>query len=298
MAEPISVVGAARARAHEGMEIAAVAALDPDRLAITSDRGDRTFAQLNARANQLAHLLRERGYKTGDGIALLCSNRPEFIEVVFAAHRLGARLTTVNWHLAPEEAGYIIDDCDAVALFADDRSAEAAQFAVNGSGKLLASFAIGDPIDGLEDYESAIAGQPETDIENPARGNLMQYTSGTTGRPKGVMREQPDPAAAAGMQELLTLVFQFDPDSGTDRALVAGPLYHSGPYNLGMNTPLTAGIGIVMMDKWTPQDCLRLIEQHRITHSFMVPTMFMRMLELPDEQRKAFDVSSLKKNTG
>ena len=101
--KPVSVVAAARAKASVGMEISAVAALDPERNAIISEHGNLNFKQLNQRANQIAHMLRAMGYQTGDGIALLCGNRPEFMEVRFAAHRMGARLTTVNWHLAAAE---------------------------------------------------------------------------------------------------------------------------------------------------------------------------------------------------
>jgi long-chain acyl-CoA synthetase len=294
MADKQTVVEAARALAPVGMEIAAVAARDPERIAVISEYGILNFRQLNQRANQISHLLRDRGYKNGDGIAILCGNRPEFIEVRFAAHRLGARLTTVNWHLSPEEAAYIVDDCDAVALFADARCAEAAMLAVKAAGKLKSSLAIGGNIEGCEDYPAALAPYPTSNIDKPALGNLMQYTSGTTGRPKGVLRKQPDPEAAAGLQELLTLVFQFDPGSGEDRALVTGPMYHSGPFNLTMNTPLTAGITVVVMDKWEPEKTLQLIVEHRITHCFMVPTMFMRLLALPQEIRKQYDVSSLR----
>jgi long-chain acyl-CoA synthetase len=294
MADAQTVVEAARAKASVGMEISAVAARDPQRIAVISQQGSRSFGRLNDRANQIAHLLLDRGIQRGDGIAILCSNRPEFIEARFAAHRLGARLTTVSWHLAPEEAAYIIEDCDAVALFADARSAAAVERAVECSENLKTCLAIGGSIGGCEDYESTLATYPGTDIKQPSLGTLMQYTSGTTGRPKGVLRKQPDPEAAAGMQELLTLVFQFDPDSGEDRALVTGPLYHTGPFNLTMNTPLTAGIGVVLMDKWEPEATLQLIQQHRITHCFMVPTMFMRLLDLPEEVRNSYDVSSLR----
>ena len=185
MSEPVSVVDAARAKASVGMEISAVAAIDPERTAVVSEYGNLTFKQLNDRANQIAHMLRERGYHPGDGIAILCGNRTEFIEVRFAAHRIGARLTTVNWHLAADEIAYIIDDCDAVALFADVRSAQAAAQAVKKAGKLKVSLAIGGPIEGFENYDEVVATYPTDDIENPSLGSIMQYTSGTTGRPKG-----------------------------------------------------------------------------------------------------------------
>lgn len=294
MSNTLSVVDAARGKASVGMEIAAVANLDPQRSAVISEHGNLTFGQLNARANQIAHLLRAKGYKSGDSIAILCGNRPEFVEVRFAAHRIGARLTTVNWHLAADEIAYIVDDCDAVALFADIRTAEGAALALSSAQQVKVALAIGGSIGGFEDYEQALSEFPEGDIESPALGTVMQYTSGTTGRPKGVLRKQPDPEAAADMQALLSAVFQFEPDSGLDQSLVTGPLYHSGPFNLCMTTPMTSGIGIVIMDRWEPEQTLRLIEQHRISHSFMVPTMFMRMLQLPAVVREQYDVSSLR----
>ena len=288
------VVDAARAKASVGMEISAIAALDPERLAVISEFGNRSFQEVNERANQIARLLREQGYQEGDGIALLCGNRPEFIEVRFAAHRIGARLTTVNWHLSAEEIAYIVDDCDAVALFADVRSAEATTASLKQADKLKVKLAIGGEIEGCENYAAVLDNYSGENIDKPSLGTVMQYTSGTTGRPKGVLRTQPDPNAAADMQALLSAVFQFEPDSGTDKSLVTGPLYHAGPFNLCMTTPMTSGIGCVVMDKWEPEKTLQLIDQYKITHSFFVPTMFMWMLQLPDAVRNQYDLSSLR----
>lgn len=294
MSESLPISEQARQAAPIGMEIAAVAARDPARLAIISEHGDRNFKQLNDRVNQIAHLLREQGVKAGDPVALLCGNRPEFVEVRFAAHRIGARLTTVNWHLSAAEIAYIVNDCEAVALFADVRSAEAVKIALEQSSHLKIQLAIGGDIAGCESYAQVLANYPAQDIDNPCLGTVMQYTSGTTGRPKGVLRKQPDPAKAADMQALLTAVFQFEPESGTDMSLVTGPLYHAGPFNLCMTTPLVSGIGVVMMDKWEPEKTLQLIQQYKITHSFFVPTMFMRMLQLPSSTRELYDVSSIR----
>ena len=294
MSESSSLFQAACQAAPVGMEVAAVAAHVPERIAIQSERGNLSFGELNQRVNALAHYLRSVGLQAGDALALICSNRPEFCEVSLACHRLGLRMTPVNWHLSAEEAAYVITDCEARVLIADDRAVAAATLAASQSPHVLQALSIDCRLDGFVDYDTAIANFPVTDIDHPARGTVMQYTSGTTGRPKGVMRKQPDPAQAAGMQEILTAVFQYQPETGSDVGLVTGPLYHSGPYNLCMMTPLTAGIGIVIMDKWEPEATLELIERYRISHAFFVPTMFKRMLDLPDETRQQYDFSSLR----
>ncbi|MEH6582921.1 MAG: AMP-binding protein [Halioglobus sp.] len=282
------------ARAHIGMEIAVVAAEVPDRVAIYSDHGNLTFAELNRQANQVAHLLRARGIKEGDALALLCGNRPEFAIVRYACHRMGLRLTPVNWHLAADEITYIVDNCDAVALIADIRVSEQAQAAIADNKKLRVRIAVGGGISGFEPFDATLQGISGEDIDNPSLGNMMLYTSGTTGRPKGVLRDHPDPQKAADMQAILSAVFQFQPDTGEDCALATGPLYHAGPFNLCMTTPLSAGISTVFMDKWEPEAMLRLIQQFRITHTFCVPTMFVRLLQLDESVRSNYDISTIR----
>lgn len=289
-----SVFEEACALAPVGMEISAVAARDPNRRAIDSEYGTRSFYELNCRANQIARMLIKAGIEPGDPVALLCGNRPEFVEVVMAAHRLGIRLTPVNWHLKADEIAYIVNDCEAKALFADVRVGEAALAATQNNLNLRLKIAIGGELPGFTPWEQAGSDLSDDNIADPVRGSVMQYTSGTTGKPKGVLRKQADPAKAADMQQLITAVFQFTPDGGSDRTLATGPLYHSGPFNLCMLTPLTAGIGIVLMDKWTPEQNLALIEKYRISHCFFVPTMFSRMLQLPEDTRRRYDLSSLK----
>ena len=288
-----TIFEAACARAHEGMEIAAVAERDPQRPAVYSQYGDMNFGQLNRRVNQVARQLRAAGIGPGDPVALLCGNRPEFVVVRFACHRLGVRLTPVNWHLAPDEIAYVVENSDALALFADERAEPGARLALAVAPALRMKVAIGGSIEGFESWDASLA-QDDTDIDEPALGSMMLYTSGTTGRPKGVLRNQPDPQKAADMQALLSAVFQFQPDAGTDLALTTGPLYHAGPFNLCMTTPLTSGIGTVVMDKWTPEETLALIEKHRITHTFLVPTMMQRLLRVDEATRLAADISSMR----
>lgn len=281
------------ARAAVGMEIAAIAAEVPERMAIYSQHGDLTFAELNNQANQVAHLLRAAGLQAGDALALLCGNRPEFAVVRFACHRMGLRLTPVNWHLSADEVAYIVDNCDAKALFADIRVSDQARAAIADNTQLQVKVAIGGSIPGFDDF-SCIAAHSPDNIDDPSLGGMMLYTSGTTGRPKGVDRAHPDPQKAADMQAILSAVFQFQPDTGKDCALATGPLYHAGPFNLCMTTPLTAGISTVFMDKWEPEAMLQLIEQYRITHTFCVPTMFVRLLQLDDTLRQGFDISTIR----
>ncbi|MCL4103986.1 UNVERIFIED_CONTAM: hypothetical protein GTU68_034848 [Idotea baltica] len=277
------------------MEIAAVAALVPDRIAVSSKLGQLTFKQLNDYSNQLARLLSDGGLEAGDAVALVCSNRNEFLIARFACHRLGLRLTPVNWHLASAELGYIVDNCDAKALILESNiSDDATSDMLAGNPSLLVKLAIGDAIEGFRAWHESLAQYSPADIDSPSLGHTMLYTSGTTGRPKGVLRKQADPKKAADMQGLLTAVFQFQPESGNDCALVTGPLYHAGPFNLCMTTPLTAGIAVVLMDKFDARDALELIGRHQISHTFFVPTMMSRLLNLPVSVKRATDITSIR----
>lgn len=293
MSTPSNLFDRAMARAHEGMEIAAVAAELPDQTAIYSAQGEQSFAELNARANQLVRAMRRAGVGEGDPVALLCSNRLEFAAVRFACHRMGARITPVNWHLSAEEISYIVGNCEAQVLFADKR-VEASAMAAAASPCLTLRVAIGGDIEGFERFDEFGSDLNSDDIDDPILGNMMLYTSGTTGRPKGVLRKQADPETAAAMLQIMMAVFQYDPESGADRALCTGPLYHSGPFNICLTQPLSAGISTVLMDKWEPELTLQLIDEHKITHCFFVPTMFNRLLQLDETVRSRYDISTLK----
>jgi len=276
--------------AASGMVIAWHAAMDPQRHAIISQAGNRTYAELNARANQLVRALRRAGLKAGDAVALLCSNRPEFVEVTAACQRGGFRLTPVNWHLKGSEIGYIVDNCEARAFFADARFRDAASEAANLSPGLAVKLAIGGSIPGFTDYETAVAPEAGDDLADPVLGTQMMYTSGTTGYPKGVFRREAAPVSPLLVK--LTETAGFRP--GEDMALVTGPLYHAAPLALNLNFPLNSGVGCVIMDKWDAEETLRLIAEHRITHTHVVPTMLHRILSLPPETRDKYDHSSLR----
>jgi long-chain acyl-CoA synthetase len=272
----------ARATA-EGRAIAYWAEIAPDRSAIVSAYGDRTFAELDDHADQLARALRANGLVEGDAVALVCRNRPEFVETWAACRRAGFRLTPVNWHLTVDEMAYIVEDCEARALVADVGIESAAQLATRLAPALDVVLVVGGTAAVGEEYAAAITTQPTGALPDPAVGSLMLYTSGTTGRPKGVRKQPHTP----GVDNLAG----YEADSVH---LCTGPLYHAAPLNISLIAPLSNGAGVVLMDGWTAPETLQLIERHSVTHTHMVPTMFHRLLALDAPTRERFDTSSLR----
>ncbi|MDQ6852998.1 MAG: AMP-binding protein [Actinomycetota bacterium] len=267
------------------MAVAWHAARRPASPALISDAETVTYAELNARANRLARALRSRGLERGDAVALLCSNRAEFVEVVLATQRAGLRITTVNWHLTGDEAAYIVDDCQARALVAEARFADAAR-AAGAAADVKVRLAVDGPIEGFDDLAAASGAESGDDLVDPVLGSQMLYTSGTTGRPKGVYRDE------ASLSTAVTLARQACRDGNVH--LLTGPLYHAAPLLFSLNAPLVAGAPVVIMPAWDPENALRLVERHRVTHTHMVPTMFHQLLALPAETRARYDVSSLR----
>ena len=270
-----------------GMGIAVWASLMPAFPAVIAPSGTRTFDELNRRANRLVRALRARGLVAGDGVALLCANRCEYAEVLWATRRAGWRLTTINWRLTGDEAAYIVDDCDAKAFIADESFAEAARHVVQGCAKLTACLAVGGEIEGFAAYDEVVDAYPSENISDPQLGTSMLYTSDTTGRPKGVQRAGVSPLSpsALGIQE------NYRP--GESVHLCTGPLYHAAPLTFSLALPNFYGATVVMMDGWDARQALQLIEKHRVTHTHMVPTMFHRLLSLPEEVRAQYDLKSL-----
>jgi long-chain acyl-CoA synthetase len=173
--------------AEVGMQPAIWAELTPDRVAVYDcTLQNRSFGELNANANRIARLLRAVGLQPSDSVALACSNRAEFCDVLLAVLRTGMRCTPVNWHLTGDEIAYIVNDCEARALFADSRIAEAVAIAAPQCSDLALKVAIGGEIAGFSPFDAAMAPFDGSNIDDPMRGHTMLYTSGTTGRPKGV----------------------------------------------------------------------------------------------------------------
>ena len=258
----------------------------PDAPAIISEHGDRTKAELDANANRLVRALRARGVRARDGLALMCANRPEFAETVAATQRAGLRLTPINWHLTGDEAGYIVDDCEATVLVADARFADTARRAADLAPGLRVCVAVGGPIEGFDAWSDVVEPEDGGALADPTVGSLMFYTSGTTGRPKGV-RRRPVARDALGVAQLT----RYRADAHVH--LCTGPLYHAAPFAFSLAAPAAMGTPVVLMDGWSAEQTLALVDRHGITHSHMVPTMFHRLLSLPDGVRARHDVSSL-----
>ena len=272
-----------------GMTLAVFARHIPNEPAVLSRAGDRTFRELNANANRLARALRARGLRSDDSVALLCGNRPEFVEVVYACLRAGLRFTPVNWHLTGDEAAHIIGDCEAKAAIVD------AQFAQSAAGiralcpSATVKLSVAGELPGFGSYESALAEQDGSDLPDPELGSRMLYTSGTTGKPKGVLR----PKIGIVVRSPSLIAAGYAPGA-CQLHLCAGPLYHAAPLAFSLTVPLAEGVGVVLMERWDAEEALRLIERHRATHTHMVPTMFHRLLRLPDAVKSRYDVSSLR----
>ena len=271
-----------------GMAAAVHAASKPEVIAVRDEQGgELTWAELNEQANRLARYFRSMGLGRDDGVALLCSNRVEFIVVFMAALRCGVRVTPINWRLTAEEIGYILDNCDAQTFLADGLFAGSAIEAAAMSGKLRAHLSLGAGIAGFEPFTEAIAGYSGDNIENPEHGGGMLYTSGTTGRPKGVYRKERPPT--------LPDFTERGYGEGHEVALCTGPAYHAAPLVIDVLTPLVSGASLMLMDRWDPERTLRLIDEHRVTHCHLVATMFHRLLQLDDAVKEKYDVSSLKR---
>ena len=267
----------------------------PDKPAvINAVTGDTVnYGELNDRSNRLAQLLWARGLRPGDHIAVFMENNLRFFEVLWAALRSGLYLTTVNRYLTAEEAGYIVDNCEAQALVASRHLGEVAAEVPPFAPRCHSWLMVDGVVPGFEAYETATAGYPAENLPDEPAGTFMLYSSGTTGRPKGIMRPlsgfriHEDTGALVAVQKAL---WGFD-DSTV--YLSPAPLYHSAPASF-CTAVQTLGGTVLVMPRFDAAAALRAIDEHRITHSQWVPTMFSRMLKLPAEERLGFDLASHK----
>jgi len=257
-----------------------------------------TFNELEARANRLAHYFRRAGLVEGDAVAILMENNEHIHAVMWAARRSGLYYVPINTHLTAPEAAYIVDNSAARAIIG---SAALRKTCENLAEHLPAGLpatlliALDDEeadLDGWQRYPECVADQPDTPIDDEREGDLLQYSSGTTGRPKGIKRELPhvSPAEVPGMMSEL-VGFWMHPDAVY---LSPAPLYHTAPSVWSMSVQ-AGGITTVVLEKFDPEGCLEAIQRYRVTHGQFVPAMFTRMLKLPDSVRTSYDLSSLQR---
>ena len=253
-----------------------------------------TAGELLDRANQAAHGFRAQGLTAGDSVAVLLPNSIELIELYLGALQVGLYFTPINFHLVGPEVAYILTDLDAKVFVAHERFAEVAANAATEAGfPAERSFAIG-AIDGFRPVAELLDDQPTTAPDGRTTGAAMHYTSGTTGRPKGVKRGlfEIDPSDMGELMAYLPNLFGIEARDGHVH-LTVSPLYHTAVL-MWTGNALHLGHTVVLMDKWQAEDTLRLIERHRVTYSHMVPTQFVRLLDLPEDVRAGYDVSSLR----
>ena len=252
-----------------------------------------TFGQLEERSRRVAQMLHAAGLRPGDHIAVMLENHPRYFEIFWGAMRSGLYLTPINWHLKVDEAGYIVQDCGATAFFTSSAVKEVAAQLEPQLGNVRLRLMVDGTVDGYDSYEDAIARFPAEPLADEAEGLIMFYSSGTTGRPKGIkppMNHVPYGAGGGALIMLMQHLFQF---SGESVYLCPAPLYHAAP--LAWSTvSQRLGATVVVMEKFDPETCLAAIERHRVTNVQFVPTHFVRMLKLDEAERRKHDTSSLK----
>ena len=252
----------------------------------------QTFAELDAAANRLSHLLRSAGLEPGDHVAICMENHDRYLEVVWGCHYAGLVYTCTSSRLQSGELEYIINDCEARAFITSQYKADQAAEIVANTPAVELRLMLDGVIDGYESYEDAVAEQPADPLEHRIAGTDMLYSSGTTGRPKGValpFKATPMDEGTSGVLGLSQMLFGVD---DTKIYLSPAPFYHAAPLRFCLATQ-ALGSTVVAMEHFDPEEYLRLVERYNVTHSQVVPTMFIRMLKLPEDVRAKYDVSSL-----
>jgi long-chain acyl-CoA synthetase len=268
---------------------------DPSWIAVVEPDGtEHTAGDLLSRVNQLTHALRDLGLQPGDGIASLLPNGVAPVELYLTALQAGWYLTPLNWHFTAPEASYIVRDCGAKAFFVHEQFAQLGIDTADQAGiPANARFAYG-VVPGFAPVADLRDGHPASAPENRTAGATMHYTSGTTGRPKGVRRGLTgmDPDDAMALASFLLMFFGVT-EGQPNAHLLTSPNYHTAVTVFGGGA-LQMGHTLVCMDGWNSETALALVDKYRCTNSHMVPTQFKRMLSLPDEVKAKYDLSSMK----
>jgi acyl-CoA synthetase (AMP-forming)/AMP-acid ligase II len=250
-----------------------------------------TYVQMEAQSNRIAHLLRGLGLVRGDTIAILMHNEIDFLPICWAAQRAGLVYVAMSTKLTADEAGYIAQDSSAKAIFCSPALAEVT-VAATPTLSPAARFCTGAGAPGCTRLHDAVHNMPTTRIADESTGRDMLYSSGTTGRPKGVRGPLPEGPIdqVDALSGMVAALYQFAPGM---KYLSPAPLYHAAPLRYCMSVHKFGGT-VVVMEKFDPEAYLALVEKHHITHSQLVPTMFVRMLKLPEDVRTKYDLSSVK----
>lgn len=265
----------------------------PDKPAVIMAGGvSVTYRELDERSNQVAWLFRDLGLRPGARVAFLLENHPRLFELCWGAQRSGIIFVCISTRLNATDAAHILNDSAAQVLVTSQAQAELAEAVLELTPLVRARFMLDGAIPRHQPYESALARYPTRRIEDETTGGDMLYSSGTTGRPKGVF-VPPVSADITAPTQLLSMcqsVFQFAADS---RYLSPAPLYHAAPLRYAMMVQALGGTAVVM-EHFDAERYLQLVQEHCITHSQLVPTMFSRLLKLPEKVRRDYDVSSLR----
>ena len=267
----------------------------PDRAAfIMAGSGETvSYRQFEERANRLAHLLRAHGLKRLDHYAIFMENNARYLEACAAGERAGLYYTCINSYLLADELAYILNNSESKLLITSRAKREVALQALKQCPNVTLCLVVdGDPADAAHpDFATAVARYPATPIADEALGTPMLYSSGTTGRPKGILRPLPEnpPSEPLPLYVFLDKLWRYREDM---IYLSPAPLYHSAP-QAAVSLTIRRGGTVVVMEHFDPEAYLALIEKHRVTHSQLVPTMFSPMLKLPLEVRGRYDLSSL-----
>jgi long-chain acyl-CoA synthetase len=265
----------------------------PDQPAIVDSASGRTatFGELAGRAHQIVHGLRARGLATGDIVAYALPNDIDIVWWQYALQESGMHAIALNPALSGNEIRAVVEHSGAAAIVVDHSYAQSAELTDATSIKVRVS--VGGAIDGFEPYDELVAGQPTTEPTDRSFGTPISYSSGTTGKPKAIARPSVpgDPSAIADSMKLFGRAFQFIPFDGVH--LVSAGMHHGGCQSFYQGA-LTVGQAVAIMGKFDAARTLQMIEQHRVTTAYMVPTQFVRLLRLPDDVRRKYDLSSLR----
>jgi long-chain acyl-CoA synthetase len=252
-----------------------------------------TYRELDELSNQGAQLFRALNLKAGDHIALLMENRLAFMEICWAAQRAGLYYTAISRYLTQDEITYIVSDCGAKVVITSPKCAEQIKGLATGASDGPAIFMLDEPLPGFRSWNNEAGAQPVTPIADQISGYDMLYSSGTTGRPKGIKKPLEGNRIDAASSFLLGICGKLCGMDGDSIYLSPAPLYHAAPLRFNMAQIALGGTSI-LMKSFDAEQFLKLVETHKVTHSQLVPTMFVRMLKLPDDVRQRYDVSSLR----